>query len=149
MVADELTYLIIETLGMEPTAEQRNAIGVFCRFLADLNPLAVMILRGCAGTGKTTLAAAMVQTLARLKQRVTLLAPTGRAAKVFSLNSGLAAYTIHRRIYCQRTAGDMSTFNLGYNNSPDTLFSLTRHPWWPTPDSPTASSARAGCSTTS
>ena len=122
MFADELTYLIEETLGMEPTAEQRNAIGVFCRFLADRNPLAVMILRGCAGTGKTTLAAAMVQTLARLKQRVTLLAPTGRAAKVFSLNSGLAAYTIHRRIYRQRTAGDMSTFNLGYNNSPDTLF---------------------------
>jgi len=51
-----------------------------------------------------------------------LLAPTGRAAKVFSLNAGHAAYTIHRRIYRQKSAGDLSAFNLNTNLSHDTLF---------------------------
>jgi hypothetical protein len=57
-----------------------------------------------------------------LKQKLLLLAPTGRAAKVFSLNAGHAAYTIHRRIYRQKSAGDLSSFNLNDNLSRDTLF---------------------------
>jgi hypothetical protein len=60
--------------------------------------------------------------MAALKQKLILLAPTGRAAKVFSLNAGYAAYTIHRRIYRQKSAGDLSTFNLNDNLNRDTLF---------------------------
>ncbi|MCR5471023.1 MAG: AAA family ATPase, partial [Prevotella sp.] len=82
----------------------------------------VMILRGSAGTGKTTLAGAMVRAMKSLKQKLILLAPTGRAAKVFSLNAGSAAYTIHRRIYRQKSAGDLSAFNLNDNLNRDTLF---------------------------
>ena len=81
-----------------------------------------MILRGSAGTGKTTLAGAIVKAMAALKQKLILLAPTGRAAKVFSLNAGHAAYTIHRRIYRQKSAGDLSAFNLNVNLNRDTLF---------------------------
>ena len=81
-----------------------------------------MIMRGSAGTGKTTLAGAIVRAMAALKQKMILLAPTGRAAKVFSLNAGHAAYTIHRRIYRQKSAGDLSSFNLNDNLNRDTLF---------------------------
>jgi ATP-dependent exoDNAse (exonuclease V) alpha subunit len=59
-----------------------------------------------------------------LKQKMILLAPTGRAAKVFALNAGHPAYTIHRRIYRQKSAGDISSFNLNYNNNRDTLFMI-------------------------
>ena len=81
-----------------------------------------MILRGSAGTGKTTLAGAIVRAMTRLGQKLVLLAPTGRAAKVFSLNAGHPAYTIHRRIYRQKSAGDLSAFNLNVNLGRDTLF---------------------------
>ena len=81
-----------------------------------------MILRGSAGTGKTTLAAAIVKAMLALKQKIVLLAPTGRAAKVFSLYAGQSAYTIHRHIYRQKNAGDMSAFNLNPNLHTDTLF---------------------------
>ena len=81
-----------------------------------------MILRGSAGTGKTTLAGAIVRAMVALKQKLVLLAPTGRAAKVFSQNAGHAAYTIHRRIYRQKSAGDLSAFSLNDNLNRDTLF---------------------------
>ena len=81
-----------------------------------------MILRGSAGTGKTTLAGAIVRAMAQMRQKMMLLAPTGRAAKVFSLYAGHPAYTIHRRIYRQKSAGDLSAFNLNDNLYRDTLF---------------------------
>jgi ATP-dependent exoDNAse (exonuclease V) alpha subunit len=91
-------------------------------FMMDRDDHVVMILRGSAGTGKTTLAGAIVKAMTVLKQKMILLAPTGRAAKVFSLNAGHAAYTIHRRIYRQKSAGDLSSFNLNDNLNRDTLF---------------------------
>ena len=123
MIVDELAYQIRQTMGLVPTAEQESAIDVFCRFMMDGSERSVMILRGSAGTGKTTLAAAIVKTLVRLRQKVVLLAPTGRAAKVFSLNAGQLALTIHRKIYRQKSfAGDNSKFNLNDNLARDTLF---------------------------
>lgn len=122
MTADELTYRIHQSLAMEPTADQAKAISVFGRFMSDRGDRVAMIMRGSAGTGKTTLAGAIVRALAGLGVRMVLLAPTGRAAKVFSLNAGHQAFTIHRRIYRQKTAGDMSAFNLNVNMLSDTLF---------------------------
>ena len=107
---------------MVPTAEQEHAIDVFSLFMTDRDDHVVMILRGSAGTGKTTLAGAIVRAMAKMKQKMILLAPTGRAAKVFALNADHPAYTIHRRIYRQKSAGDISAFNLNYNNNRDTLF---------------------------
>ena len=122
MIIDEFKYRIREALGLVPTAEQEHAIDVFSMFMTDRDDHVVMILRGSAGTGKTTLAGAIVRAMSALKQRMILLAPTGRAAKVFSLNAGHPAYTIHRRIYRQKSAGDISSFNLNFNNNHDTLF---------------------------
>ena len=122
MIQDQLKYSILQTFGMAPTAEQEHALDVFAAFMLDRQEQSVMILRGCAGTGKTTLAGAIVRALTRLGQKLILLAPTGRAAKVFSLNAGHAAYTIHRRIYRQKSAGDLSAFSLNDNLNRDTLF---------------------------
>ena len=122
MIQDQLKYSILQTFGLPPTAEQEHALDVFAAFMLDRQEQSVMILRGCAGTGKTTLAGAIVRALARLGQKLILLAPTGRAAKVFSLNAGHAAYTIHRRIYRQKSAGDLSAFSLNDNLNRDTLF---------------------------
>ena len=123
MVVDELKYKILQQFGFPPTQEQANALDVFARFLTDRNPQVVMILRGSAGTGKTSLSGAIVRTLQAIRQKVMLLAPTGRAAKVFSLNSGSPAYTIHRRIYREKSfSGVDGQFNLNDNLFTDTLF---------------------------
>ena len=123
MVVDELKYKILQQFGFPPTQEQANALDVFARFLTDRNPQVVLILRGSAGTGKTSLSGAIVRTLQSIRQKVMLLAPTGRAAKVFSLNSGSPAYTIHRRIYREKSfSGVDGQFNLNDNLFADTLF---------------------------
>ena len=123
MIIDELKYKILQQFGFPPTQEQAHALEVFAEFLTDRDPHAVMILRGSAGTGKTTLSGAIVRTLKKIRQKVMLLAPTGRAAKVFSLNSGSPAYTIHRRIYREKSfSGVEGQFNLNDNLYTDTLF---------------------------
>jgi tRNA A37 threonylcarbamoyladenosine biosynthesis protein TsaE len=98
----EFIQRMADELGFTPTDDQYLAMRVFGQFLADRSSDTVMIMRGSAGTGKTSLAGAMVRTLHRLGQKLTLMAPTGRAAKVFALSSGLPAFTIHRRIYREK-----------------------------------------------
>lgn len=119
----EFVDRIAQRFGFTPTADQQAAIETFACFLADRRPNVVMALRGSAGTGKTSLASAMVGTLHSLGQKLVLMAPTGRAAKVFSLNSGLPAYTIHRTIYRERTAAIVDgKFNINFNRHHNTLF---------------------------
>ncbi len=120
MITDELKYRIRNAFAFTPTTEQEQAIEVFTQFMTDRHEQALMILRGSAGTGKTTLAAAIVKGLLSLQQKIVLLAPTGRAAKVFSLYADYAASTIHRRIYRQKSLE--GAFGLNYNNQQDTLF---------------------------
>lgn len=120
MTTTEFKHTVLQHFGFPPTGDQRNALDVFTTFLAANSGSPAMILRGSAGTGKTSLVAAMVKTLLALKQRVVLMAPTGRAAKVLSMNCSLPATTIHRKIYRQkRVEGD---FSLDVNMHTDTLF---------------------------
>ena len=122
MSIDEFVRQVQQQLGFEPTADQHRALHQFGHFLADRETRVAMILRGSAGTGKTSLTAALVRTLTRLGQRMVLLAPTGRAAKVLSLYSGMAAYTIHRKIYRERAVvSGGGVFNLNDNLHTDTL----------------------------
>ena len=123
MIIDELKYRILQNFGFEPTTDQTHAIEVFTHFMTDRDERVVMILRGSAGTGKTSLAGAIVRTLQQLQQKVTLLAPTGRAAKVFSLNANQPAATIHRTIYREKAfTGLDGKFNLNVNLFRDRLF---------------------------
>lgn len=120
MLHDELIYQIRQSFGFEPTLDQSRALVTFASFMSDSDDRAVMIMRGSAGTGKTSLSGAIVRTMKRLRQRVVLLAPTGRAAKVFSINSDTPASTIHRRIYRQKSME--GAFSLAPNMHTDTLF---------------------------
>ena len=120
MLADELSYRILTAFGHQPTADQLEAVRVFARFLTSRDDHAAMLLCGSAGTGKTSLAAAVVRSVAALGQKLVLLAPTGRAAKVFSLYSGHRAFTIHRRVYRQRSLE--GGFSLSYNSMRHALF---------------------------
>lgn len=123
MITDEIKQGIVKAFGFTPTAEQERAIDTFARFLTDRHDRTVMLLRGSAGTGKTSLAGAIVRALLAWKQRLVLLAPTGRAAKVFSLNAGLPAFTIHRRIYRQKSIeAGIDGFSLNDNLYTRTLF---------------------------
>lgn len=123
MLNDEISCRIREGFGFEPTGEQDAAIHTFSSFLTDRRDDVAMVLRGAAGTGKTSLAAAFVKALTALGQRLVLLAPTGRAAKVLSLYAGQPAFTIHRRIYRQKSIdAGMGGFSLNENLYTDTLF---------------------------
>ena len=82
----------------------------------------MFLLCGYAGTGKTTLISALVRTMEQLQRKTVLLAPTGRAAKVFSSYSGKSAHTIHKWIYRQKSILDSSRFELMENRSSNTLF---------------------------
>ena len=122
MINNFLSTKIRENFGFSPTDEQSEAISLMGEFLMSRHGMELFLLRGYAGTGKTTLVGALVKTLTQLRQPVVLMAPTGRAAKVFSNYSGCPAYTIHKRIYRQKSITDDSSFSLNVNLSKHTLF---------------------------
>ena len=122
MINSFLTTKIRENFGFEPTSEQSEAISMIGDFLMSRRGMELFLLRGYAGTGKTTLVGALVKTLVSLKQSVVLMAPTGRAAKVFSAYAECPAYTIHKRIYRQKSLTDDTSFSLSPNLSKHTLF---------------------------
>lgn len=118
----DLATLVVQNLGFEPTPEQELAIRQCADFLLSRADDQVFLLTGYAGTGKTSLVSAVVKTLRELKQPVMLLAPTGRAAKVFSLYAQTPAYTIHKKIYRQKSLSDPDTFQANVNLHKHTLF---------------------------
>ena len=105
-----------------PTVEQENTIKKLSEFLLSDNDRKVFLLCGYAGTGKTSLISALVRTMEQLDRKTTLLAPTGRAAKVFSNYSGKSAHTIHKCIYRRKSIMEGSTFSLAENRAQNTLF---------------------------
>lgn len=128
MLVDYLKGQIIARFGLNPTPQQRGLIDALAEFLlpggerpCSVRP--VFILRGFAGTGKTSLVSALVRVMAQSRLKCVLMAPTGRAAKVFSHYSGCTAYTIHKRIY--RFDFDTSGgqhYTIDFNKTKDTLF---------------------------
>ncbi|MDR2804398.1 MAG: AAA family ATPase [Dysgonamonadaceae bacterium] len=106
-----------------PTSGQEAALSRLNEFLFDRYPQSAFVLKGYAGTGKSSLIGALVKTMNDLKQKATLLAPTGRAAKVFAAYAGQAAFTIHKKIYRQKTfSNEPAGFVLADNLHRHTLF---------------------------
>lgn len=123
MLNNDLSQQIKRNFFYKPTGEQEITIESFVNFLFSPKTDAIFLLKGYAGTGKTTLISALVKTLDQLKQKCVLLAPTGRAAKVFSHYAGHPAYTIHRKIYRQRTfSSELDNFVMNANLHQHTLF---------------------------
>ena len=107
----------------EPTREQYEVLEKWSHFLFTRNNDSLFLLKGYAGTGKSSLVGAVVKTLNELKQKSVLLAPTGRAAKVFSAYAGQNAYTIHKKIYRQKEfSNEPAGFVLADNLYKHTLF---------------------------
>lgn len=124
MNSQQLETFLQKEFGMPMTDGQRTVAVALARFAADsADEDRCFLLHGYAGTGKTSLVGALVRVLRRLRRETVLLAPTGRAAKVFSEHAGVPASTIHRRIYRQKTFdGEGTRFALGYNKLRHALF---------------------------
>lgn len=122
MINKYLTSQIKLNFPFAPTVQQEKTIEKLAEFLLSPSEREVFMLCGYAGTGKTTLISALVRTLVQLERRVVLLAPTGRAAKVFSNYSGRSAHTIHKCIYRQKSIVNNAVFTLADNRWRNTLF---------------------------
>jgi exodeoxyribonuclease V len=107
----------------QPTAGQEALMVSLANFVLNNGRRNAMLIKGYAGTGKTTLLSSFVKTLKTLNQKSVLLAPTGRAAKVFSSYSGTPAFTVHKIIYRQKSSTDsFGTFALNKNLLSNTFF---------------------------
>ena len=123
MINNYLERQIKENFPYQPTPEQEFALKSLSGFLLAPGNEAVFLLRGYAGTGKTSLVAALVRTLDKLQQKSVLLAPTGRAAKVFSAYAQHPAFTIHKKIYRQQSfSNEMNNFSVNDNLTTHTLY---------------------------
>jgi exodeoxyribonuclease-5 len=112
---------IINALPFSPNEGQEELLHLLTQFILSKKEQKAFVLRGYAGTGKTSIMAAVVKALGELKQPVVLLAPTGRAAKVLARYANKPAYTIHKYIYRQNKLGSDS-FSLSDNLHKHTLF---------------------------
>ncbi len=121
MLTDFLISRIRAELPFEPNQGQQELLCKLGGFLTSTADNRTFLLCGYAGTGKTSVIAALVRALRKLQQKTVLLAPTGRAAKVLAAYSGFAAYTVHKQIYRQKQAG-IDSFSLSYNAAQDTIF---------------------------
>ena len=123
MINSYLSRQITQNFPHNPTEDQFSALKTLTDFLLSTESDTLLLLKGYAGTGKTSLVGALVKTLNELKQKTVLLAPTGRAAKVFSNYSGQKAFTIHKKIYRQKAFSNEPTgFMPADNLHKDTLF---------------------------
>jgi len=118
-----ITTKLKQNFPWEPTRQQEEALALLGSFVDGRTKYDCFVLKGYAGTGKTTLISVVVKTLNALRIQSVLLAPTGRAAKVMSQYSGKKSQTIHKKIYRkkQSLSPDMS-FELAPNFHEHTLF---------------------------
>ncbi len=119
-----LTHEIYANLAFTPTEKQADLIRLLVEFsLSESDSRSCLLLKGYAGTGKTSVIGAYVKALKSIEKTTVLLAPTGRAAKVLSLNSNARAYTIHKFIYRKKTlSGGGITLALAPNLRKNTVF---------------------------
>jgi len=121
MLKNFISAKIREHFAFEPTAEQEQLIAQLGDFLVSTVREKLFLLKGYAGTGKTSIVSALVRALNELGQKTVLLAPTGRAAKVLSAYSGVSAFTVHKKIYRQKSMAEFQ-FQLADNLHKNTLF---------------------------
>jgi exodeoxyribonuclease V len=99
-------HVFLDYFGQQPTADQNVLVEKLVNFVFVKENYQLFLLKGYAGTGKTTILGAFVKSLKEAKARVKLLAPTGRAAKVLAGKSNQLAFTIHKSIYRRAVSGD-------------------------------------------
>lgn len=123
MLKDRIRQSVITNIGFKPTSGQEKAADLLADFIVNPGGNHCILLKGYAGTGKTSLIAALVKTISVYKIPFVLMAPTGRAAKVLSSYCGFPAYTIHKKIYRQKSVKDgISRFVLDHNTLNNAFF---------------------------
>ena len=123
MLAEHITSQIYRNFDFTPTFGQKKVVESLAAYISCPDAEDIFILNGYAGTGKTSLIAALVKTLKQFNIKSVLLAPTGRAAKVMSQYAGQKAYTIHKKIYRQKSLAVMeSSFSLDLNKEKEAVF---------------------------
>jgi len=123
MLNNYINSVITSELPFKPTSEQEILVAKLTDFIQTDNSDTIFLLKGFAGTGKTTVVSAFVKALEKLQIKNILMAPTGRAAKVFSHYSKKQAFTIHKRIYRQKNEIDgMGVFAIDKNLTKNTVF---------------------------
>ena len=123
MINDHIKSQIYSKFSFTPTKGQNKIIENLANWISEPEYDSVFILNGYAGTGKTTLISAFATTLAELRIKPILLAPTGRAAKVVAQMTGMPAHTIHKKIYRQKSLADAEArFLLNFNKEKDAVF---------------------------
>jgi len=123
MIKNHLLHIFQENLGHHATEGQQELIDLLCEFILAKDDHHAFLVKGYAGTGKTTVIATLVKVLTELNIQAVLMAPTGRAAKVLSQYAETESSTIHKAIYRQKSAKDaMSQFVLGKNFFSNTFF---------------------------
>jgi len=123
MLKKHIISILKDRLGYQPTSNQEELIDKLSDFVINTKEREIFLVKGYAGTGKTTIVSSLVKTLQKLKQKSILLAPTGRAAKILTFYSNKKAYTIHRKIYRQKSSKDVfGEFVLDKNFHTNTIF---------------------------
>jgi exodeoxyribonuclease-5 len=123
MSSNEFYSLIKQQFPFQPTLKQNIVLQQLAEFIFAKNKDALYLLKGYAGTGKTTIVGAIVSNLWKAKKSAILMAPTGRAAKVISNYSGKEAFTIHKKIYFpKKERGGGVKFVLQPNKHRNTIF---------------------------
>lgn len=123
MTKSEFYNTLKSAFPFVPTAKQDFALQLVSDFIISASKQEVFVLKGFAGTGKTSSIAAIVKSIWKAKKSVMLLAPTGRAAKVISNYANKEAFTIHKKIYMLRTdKTGKARFVLAPNKQKNTLF---------------------------
>lgn len=123
MIKNHLKEILTLNLPFAPTVCQEKLIEVLSAYITSNEPDEIMLIKGYAGTGKTTMVFSLTRSLASLKIRSVLLAPTGRAAKVMAGYTNMPAFTIHKKIYRQKSSSDgMGKFVLNKNLYKNTYF---------------------------
>ena len=123
MNSTKLIQLLNNKFPFEPTSQQTEVIKQLSEFVENSSSNSLFLLKGYAGTGKTTLVSSLINSLWSVGKKVVLLAPTGRAAKVLSVYSKKSAFTIHKKIYWMRTNSQGNTYvTLQENKHTNTIF---------------------------
>ncbi len=123
MIRNHLIQSFEKELKYKPTSNQQVLFDKLAHFIVNQKQGEIFLIRGYAGTGKTSSVSAVVRSLKGFKINCVLLAPTGRAAKVFNQYSGHSAFTIHKKIYRQKSSSDsFGHFVLDRNLHKNTLF---------------------------
>lgn len=123
MLKNYISSSLLNNLDFKPTDSQAELIGHIATFIESPDYKEIFLLKGYAGTGKTTVVNSIVKTLKEIGLKSVLLAPTGRAAKVMVAYTGEIAWTIHKKIYRQQTGSDgLGVFVLDRNMHKDTFF---------------------------